>query len=389
MTTMSLASLLLSETKAAIYQAALTIAAAVGLPVSSWQTGDPTRTLYYAHAEALEARDQVASGYIGSGFLDYAEGEWLKIHAQQQFGVEVPGATYASTTMTLTNTGGGVYDFEPGDLTFKNSTTNKTYRNTGSVHLDAVGGPEAQATVDAVADEAGSDSSAAAGEIDDFVSGPLGVECTNLVAAIGVDEQSETTTREQCRARRGRATPNGPKDAYTDVALDPALTGTNGITQARSYGDSDTGDVTLYLAGPGGAVSEDDRAAVELAVLENATPLCITPTVLSCSNVTVPVTYSLWLYKRANKTADEAEEEIEEALEQMFAARPIGGDILEGEETGKLYASLIESTIRSVYNEDAFRVVMSLPADDTALTNGQKAALGAITATINIVKDPT
>lgn len=388
MTTISLATLIISETKAAIYRTALGIASSIGLPVSSWQAGDPTRALFYAHAESLEARDDNASGYIRSGFLDYAEGEWLKVHAEQQFGVTVPAATSATTNVTLTNPGGGRYpDIEPGDLTFKNTTSGKTYTNSTGGTLES--GPGTTLTVTVIADEPGSDSSAAAGEIDDLVT-PLGATtCTNAVAAIGIDEQSAATTRAQCRARRGRATPNGPKDAYTDVVLDPELTGTNGITRARSYGDSDTGNVTVYLAGPGGAVSEVDRALAEDAVLENATPLCITPTVLSCTNAPVAVTYSLWLYKRANKTAAAAEEDIEEALEQMFAARPIGGDIIEPDTTGKLYRSLIESTIRGVFPEDAFRVSLSVPATDTALTNGQVAALGAVTATIHIVKDPT
>jgi hypothetical protein len=115
--TISLASLILSETKEVLYQAALSIASAIGLPVSTWQAGDPSRALMHAQAEALEARDVIAEGYIRSGFLDYAEGEWLKILAEQQFGVTVPEATFASTDVVLTNGGGGLYIIDAGDLT--------------------------------------------------------------------------------------------------------------------------------------------------------------------------------------------------------------------------------------------------------------------------------
>jgi hypothetical protein len=109
--------------------------------------------------------------------------------------------------------------------------------------------------------------------------------------------------------------------------------------------------------------------------------------VLSVTTVSVPITYELWIYKSANKSAAEVEEDVEEALEQMFAVRPIGGDIIPPDTTGKLYKSMIESTIRSTFPE-AFRVSVSLPAGDTSLTNGQLAILGTITPTVNIVTDP-
>ncbi len=385
--TTSLASLIIAETKATLYQVALYIATAVGLPVSSWQAGDPTRSLLHAQAEANAARETLTSNYVASGFLDFATGMWLKIHAEQQFGVIVPPATRATTDVVITNPGGLVFpDRVAGDLIFRNTTTGKTYTSTTGGTLAA--GPGTTLTVTVVADEAGSDSSASAGEIDDMVT-PLGSStCTNPVAAIGTDEQDEETTREQCRARRGRATPNGPKDAYTDVALDPELTGTYGITRARAYGDSDTGDVTLYLAGPSGAVSEADRALVEDAILDNATPLCITPTVLSCTSVTVPVTFSLKLYKRANLTEAEALELVEERLEALFASRPIGGDILSPAVTGALYASLIVSTIQGI-SSNAFDVTLTLPAGNTALANDEVVALGAVTGTITIERNPT
>lgn len=386
--TPSLATLLVQETKAAIYTTAIGIATAIGLPVTSWQAGDPTRSLYHVEAEMLETLESVVVGYIQSGFLDYATGVWLKILAYQVYGVTVPEATAATTDVVLTNTGGGVYSIDAGDLTFKNSTTGKTYRNTTGGTLPAkVGVTNGTLTVTVVADELGSDSSASAGEIDALVTTLLRVTCSNAVAAVGVDEQDEATTRVQCRERLGRLSPNGPKEAYNDVARDAELTGTTAITRVRTYGDSDTGNVTVYLAGAGGAVSEPDRVLVETAILAWATPICITPTVLSVANVGVPVTYELWLYKSANVTEAEAQEEIEAALETMFAARPIGGDIIAPATTGKLYLSMIDSTIRSVYPQ-AFRVSVSLPAGDTSLTNGQVAALGTVTGTINLVVDP-
>jgi len=54
---LSLAGLLIQQTQAAIYNAALSIATTIGLPVSSWQPGDPTRSLFYLESEILESLD--------------------------------------------------------------------------------------------------------------------------------------------------------------------------------------------------------------------------------------------------------------------------------------------------------------------------------------------
>lgn len=382
----SLATLLVRTSKEALYNKALGIATALNLPVSSWQAGDPTRSLYHVEAEQFDTWEDIVVAYIASGFLDFATGIWLKILAYQVFGVVVPEATYATTDVVLTNTGGGYYpNIEAGSLVFKNTTTGKTYRNTTGGTLQSGAGNTLTVTV--VAEEAGSDSSASAEEIDDMVTRLRGVTCSNALAAVGVDEQDAAITRQQCRDRLGRLSPNGAKGAYVDVARDADLTGTSGITDARSYRSSDAGDVTTYLRGPSGAVSETDRALVETAILGNCTPLCVTPTVVSVSNVVVAITYELWVYKRCGLTADEIEEAVEDALEQLFASRPIGGDIIAPATTGKLYRSVIESTIRAAV-PDVFRVSVSLPVGDTSLANSEVAALGTVTPTIHIEVDP-
>lgn len=377
----SLATLLIQNTKAYIYEYALGIADTLGLPVTTWQVGDPTRSLYHVEAELLATLEEIVVNFIKSGFLDYATGPWLKILAEQVYNVVVPEATFAETTVTLTNAGGGTYLIDAGDLTFKNSTTGKTYHNTTGGTLNA----SSTLDVTVVADEAGSDSSATAGEIDEMITTLLGVTCTNATAAVGVDEQDEATTRQQCRDKLGSFSPMGPREAYAYVARNSELTGTNGITRVRVYADSDTGDVSVYLAGPSGAVSAGDVALVEAAILRWATPLCITPAVASCTTVTVPITYTIWVYDSVNKSAAEIEEDVEAALEQMFATRQIGGDIIPPAATGYLYQSLIESTIRETFADDCFRVSVSTPSGDTSLTNSQVAVLGTVTATVNIV----
>jgi len=403
MATPTLTALLVKKTVPEIYEKGLAIGRFVGLPVSSWQAGDPTRAQFHLEAELLGEWESTVVGFIGSGFLDYSSGVWLKINAQQTYGVEVPEATYATTDVVLTNEEGGVYDEEdlaPGNLTFKNSVTGKTYHNTTGLApgatLGAAGSDNDTVTITVEADEAGSDSSAAAGEIDEMVTSLLGVTCTNPVAAIGMDEQDPSVTIDQCRTKQGTFSPNGPADAYVHVLRTPATaanaskpnSGLSYVPRVRCYSDTDNGHVRIYIAGPSGAISGTDLDTAEAAVLRHCTPLCITPDLFSASNVVIAVTYQLWLYKRANVTDEAGKELVEDALEQLFAARPIGGDVIPPATVGKFYQSLIQDTIRAVFPGDCFRCLVSLPAVDTELDEGEVAALGVVTGTLHFVVDP-
>lgn len=381
----TLAGLLLQEDQATIFAAFLEIAQKLGLPVTSWQPGDPTRSLGMLEAQILEAVETEVVGYIQSGFLDYAQGMWLIVLAKQVFNVDVPDATFATTAVVLTNAGGGVYDIEPGDLTFTNSSSDATYTNTTGGHL---GSTPATLTVTVVADVAGSASSAGASEIDTIDTTLLQVTCTNPTAAVGLDVQDPSITIQQCRDKLGSLSPNGPAAAYSFVALNSELTGVLTVTRARVYPDSDTGDVQVYVAGASGALAGGDVTAVQNAINQWATPLCITTTVTSATGVTVAVTYQLWLYKSVNQTPTQIEAAVQTALEDFFAARPIGGDIIPPATTGALYKTMLEAAIGGVYPTKTFRVTVAAPSGDTALTNGQVPQLGAVTPTITLVPDP-
>lgn len=383
--TVSLASLLIAETKAAIYQKGLDVATALGLPVTSWAPGDPTRSLYHFLSEVLATLEEVVALYVASGFLDHATGNWLKILAYQVYGVVYEEATYATTTVTLSNGGGGLYVIAVGDLTLRNTATGATYRNTTGGTLAS--GPGTTLAITVVADDAGSEGSAAALAIDALVTTLLGVTCSNATAAVGVDEESEPSLRQRCRDKLGSLSAAGPKDAYNYVARTSALTGTTAVNRTRSVGDTTTGVVTVYLAGPSGAVAAPDVTLVQTAIEQWAAPLGITPTATSATAVTVAVTYDLWLYASVGVTQPEAEAAVQSALETLFLSHPIGGDVITVP-PGALYHSLIESTIREVYPAHAFRVVVTAPAGDTSLTINQVVALGAVTPSIIFVTDP-
>ncbi len=388
MALVALSSLLVKETKTALYTKALAIATSIGLPVTSWQPGDPTRSNYHYLSEILAQLELTVAEYIAAGFLDHATGNWLTLLAHQVFGVTRTDATFATTTVVLSNGGGGVYTLAPTAggtvVTFKNTSTGKTYRNTTGGTLAS--GPGTTLSVTVVADEAGSGSTAAALAIDALVTTLLGVTVSNADAATGIDAESDAALRQRCRDKLGSLSPNGPKDAYNYVARNSTLTSTTAINRSRSVGNTTTGVTTLYLAGPSGAVGEPDRALVETAILKWSTPLCITPTVVSATGVSIPVTYELWLYTSVGQTTAQVKTAVLNALAAMMLLQPIGGNVIAG--SGAIHKSLIESTIRGVYPLHAFRVTVAAPAGDTALTIGQVGTLGADTGTITFISDP-
>lgn len=383
---LTLSSLITAATRAQLYEKALAIATALGLPVTSWLPGDPTRSLYHFVSSELETLEGIVSKYIASGFLDLATGDWLVRLAQQVYGYDARTATYATATVLLTNGGGGQFEIGSGELTFKNSSNGKTYHNTtGGVLL-----PGSTLPVSVVADEAGSASSALIGDIDSLVTTLLRVSCSNTTAAVGLDAESEDSIRQACKDKLGSLSPNGPADAYAYVARASTLTGITSVSRVRVIDNSRTGNVVVYVASPSGAVVSSDLSAVRSAIAKWATPQCITVSVASATELSVPITYQLWVYQAINKTEAEIKSAVADAVNTMFAKRPIGGDVLPGDTTGKLYVRLIETTIGKVFPEHTYRVSVSAPTGDVSLSADQVAiaSVNSSGSTITFTEDP-
>jgi hypothetical protein len=383
MTTPSLASLIVQETKARLYEAALSIAVTVGLPVTSWAAGDPTRSLYHVLSAELEILEQVAARYVASGFLDLAaaldDTQWLKLTAYQKYGYTADEATYATCTVRLTNAGGGVYAIAAQDLTFAlTADPDVTYRNTSGGTLLA--GPGTTLDIDVECETAGTDGSAGIGALE-MVTSLLGVTGTNTTAAVGVDEESPSSIVAGCRAKLEALSPNGAAGAYSYVALNAAITGAADVTRAKVVADSETGDVTVYLASSSGAVSGGDRTLVETAIAEWATPQCITPTITSASALPVTITATVYAYDTIGATESEIKTAVVAACNALFATIPIGGD----GSSGKVYRARIITAILDTYPGYIFHVNLVAPASDTTLTASQVATTPMTTASVTVV----
>jgi hypothetical protein len=293
-------------------------AQSLGLLVTSWRVGDPTRATFTALARALATKEGALAEFAKSAFLSESSGDWLTILASEVYNVDRGKATYAVSNITVTNTGGGVYPIAARDWVFKNTISGKTYRNVSAMPT-LLGGQTI--TIDVEATEPGSASSSLANEIDALVTTRLGVVVVSSTAAVGVDAQDDEPLREQCRASRGALSPNGPADAYEYVVRNPILTGVTDITRAKSSGDNPNLNVTIYVAGNTGPVAGASVTAAQTAVEKWATPLTITPTVVNASALIVNVTYSAHGDSPLPSTTGP---DVQAALLDLFRNYPIG-----------------------------------------------------------------
>jgi len=265
-------------------------AQSLGLLVTSWRTGDPTKTTFTALARMLATKEGALSELAKSAFLSESSGDWLTIVAKEVYGIDRVEATYATSQVTLVNTGGGVYPIAARSWVFKNSVTGKTYRNVSAAPTLTNNGGGQPTTLDVEAAEPGTAYNALANEIDTLVTTKLGVVVISSTAAVALDQQGDEPLRIQCRDSRGALSPNGPADAYEFVARNPALTGVHDITRARADGDNPNFAVTVYLAGASGPVAGASVTATQAALEKWATPRCATPTAANAIADTINVT---------------------------------------------------------------------------------------------------
>lgn len=279
--TIDIRTLFTAATADSILAAGLELCASLGLPVTAWQVDNPSRVILKWLASSLASRDDAASVYIQSGFLSSATGSWKTLVAQEVYGVTRTAATYATVDVTLSNGGGGVYVRDAGEVILKASGSGVTYRSTEAMSLAS--GPGTSVTIACIADEAGSAGTVGVDGVDEIVSTMLGVTISGSTAGVGVDEQSDDSLEEECFATIGRASPNGPPDAYNATVLDADLTGAPLITRAHTTEDASDGTVTVYVATSSGAVSSGDVALAQAAVEIWSTPAGMTPTVVSAT----------------------------------------------------------------------------------------------------------
>jgi hypothetical protein len=357
-TPLSVFSLIAKQTADEIFELALEVAALVGLPVSTWRVGDPTRTQFRALARKAANADEIQVELAKASFItgpegERASGEWLKLRVKDVYGVDAEEATFAAPSITLDNAGGGLFEWDTRGLVVSSSATGATFRSQSPGGINPL---ETGVVVSLIADVAGSAGSVGLDEIDTIVSPALtGVTIATSSAAVGSDAQSDAGLIEQALATLGALSPNGPADAYEFVARNSELTGIQGVARAQGDGDSTDGTVTVYVATATAALDGPSVAAIQAAVDVWAQPLCTDATVVSGTPQTVPVTFTL---TPAHPGAQEA---IESAISAYFASVDFGGSITE---------SALKAIAHAACGATLIKAVVTAPASDVALGAG-------------------
>lgn len=309
-------------TKEQVKQKLYDLAAGLGLPTTAWVSGAPTRVLIAILSEIYGTfLAPLLVSLAKSGFLDDAEGNWLTLLAAKVYGVTRIEATFATGEVTVTNAGAGVYAFEIGEFSVRNSTTGATYHNAAYFEINGAGA----VAVDIVADVAGSAGSSGPGDIDELVVAITNVSVTNADDVLGVDAESDEDLRQRCRDRLGALSPNGPADAYRYVALTPELNGGANVNRCLVKEASGDATLTIVVAAPDGAPTGGDVTLVQAAIDAYATPDSVTATVFAAIEQALTYTVNVIVSTEAGLTTSEWQTLIKQTLVDWVRTIPIEG----------------------------------------------------------------
>lgn len=348
------------EVRASLYGVMTTL----GLKTTAWEAGAVTRTIVTACSSMFAALSELQAEIVRSGFLEYARGPWLKIVAKHVYGVDAYEATFAIGEVRLTNSGGGLYSVDAGDMIVRNAATGKTYRNVASFDL----GANSTLTVSVIALEAGSDSNANTGAVSEFVTTLNRVAVTNLAPLIGRDEEKDPELRARCREKLGSFSPLGPWDAYSYAARSARLPSGAPIGVTRTAVSRDGyGNLFLRVGTASGPVVSEALEAIDEAVQQTAAPLGITAHVLTADPVLIGVNYQAWAYNTSGLTDAQIRAKVAASLLALSAEQMIGGAKLNpSDPAGVVFLEAIRVAIMNAVPE-IFHVVLTLPLTDVSI----------------------
>jgi hypothetical protein len=352
---------------------------ALKVPASRWRKGGTASTILTVLAATYAGFSATMVAAIGAGFLETAKGNWLKLLAKNVYGVVAIEGTFASGAVTLTNAGGGIYDYDPGEFTMLNSTTQQTYVNTDVLHIGAL------ATVTGVnvhCSVVGSIGTADPGDIDALVTQALGVTVTNPASVVGVDAELDEDLRDRCTNKLASLSVRGPRNAYVWAAKSATLidgTPVN-INRVEVSSSSSTGVVNVWIASPSGSPSADDLQAVRDFIEANVRPEAVTVIVSPITPVAYSPAITVWANAQAGVSAAVIQTAAANALTAFIASYPISGLKKPPSGQGYLYASRVDGAI-----EDAHPAIYAVDgATDLALGNAE-AAVNLASVTVRLV----
>jgi hypothetical protein len=334
------------------------------------------RELIEVLSQKIADESKIAAAITAGGFLDSATGDFLTFLSKSVYGVDQILATFGTTSLTLTNSGGVSITLAAGDVKVSSAdpaSLGKTYESTtgGTV---PVGGT---LSVTIVADEAGTGSNAGAGTITSFVTPLLGLTCSNPTALVASDAESEEALRVRCRESLAKASPNGPADAYNFFAKTATLTDGSGAGVTRTRVVQNNGSLIVYVASAAGAVAGtfSDPAtplgAAFKSIQDNCVPTGLSASVVSARPLTMSPAATVYLAKGSVLSVADARSLILARLLTYFASLPIGGsNVGVG---GRVFLDAIIGEIFQAAPGQIVQVVMTDPLADEPLASSEVA----------------
>lgn len=230
-----------------------------GFPATAWQSGDVPRTLVEVDALVLSELLNVVRHIAGSGFLKYAEGDWLRMLAEQFYGIEPRSATFAIHLVKLTDSGGiGPMEISPGDIWVESDIDGRRYVNSTGGTLPRNG----SLSLHFRAEQSGADIiNGTPGTIINLVTPIAGLDVENVEYSGGnslvfqsVDDESDESIRQRCLDRWPSL---GEAGATAGRYREWARTASPEVSSVRVESPEDEpGTVLVLLAGPNGELPE-------------------------------------------------------------------------------------------------------------------------------------
>ncbi len=361
MTTVTLDDLVVPQTRESVLGTLLGLLVAADFPVTSWQATSEPRALVEMEADALSDLSSVIAEIAKGGFLDYAEGPWLKLLAKSVFDVDFhPAVTLLGTERLSNSTGGGIAVL--AGQWFESDSGLRYVSTTGGT---VPAGSLLDVTIQA--ESPGALYNVAVGSISAMLTPVPGITAGNPAVGItgtwivtqGVDEESDALLRARCRARWGALGAGGSADAYRYWVTTASAQVTRMSILENVPVD---GWVSVYVAGPAGGLDPSEVAVID-AYVQPRRPLCVKVAITATSNFLYAVTGDVKV-RAAYLTSAQAA--AASALKAHFEAIPVGGTI----EVADLVRVL--DSIPGVVNVGLIAPATGLPArlvaDDVALT---------------------
>lgn len=361
MTVPSFETLMTPVTSEEFLASELQIAGQLSLPETAWQPISVGREILYINASMLESQSVALTPIARGGLLDYAEGGWLTLLADQVYEVTRIESSFATGQIRLNNSLGTPHTFAAGEVRILNSTTGKTYTSTTGGTLTGSG----TLVLDYSADEPGTDSNLTSTDSLSLVTAIPGVTAAYVADLIGQDEESDQALRIRCRESNAKASPNGPLDAYNYFAKSTLRPDGSNVGVTRTNVIQGNGTITVYVADADGTVITGDVDLVQENLNANCVPTGFT--VITASAATKDIAIVMELVQAPSSTAAQSdlEELVTAAIAGYFSTVAVGGD--KSLSFQGVYLSTLITLTRVACGDNVVDVVISAPAADVAL----------------------